>query len=105
MKKKRAGDRYKEKQCPVCGVLHKKRWQCCSFKCGMEYRAQTLPTEEAIRARAEGVKRWKQTDKGEATNTNLKNFTQDDELVLPPTQYDNDFYIEDGDVWSPTDYK
>ena len=100
--KKRVAHRYKEKQCPVCGVLHKKKWPCCSFKCGIEFRSQTPPTEEAIKARAEGVKRWKHTDAGEAVTTNLKQFQKDEELmVVPPENIDSDYFVEDGDVWSP----
>lgn len=101
MKKKKPAHRYKEKQCPVCGVLHKKRWQCCSLKCGIEFRSLTPPTQEAVRARAEGVRRWKFTDKGEATNTNLKQYMNDDDFALPPEQHDNDYFLEDGDIWSP----
>lgn len=101
MKKAKPAHRYKEKQCPVCGVLHKKKYACCSYKCGLEYRSQTPPTEEAIKARAEGVKRWKQTDAGEAVLTNLKQFKKDEELMVVPPEINDNYFIEDGDVWSP----
>ena len=100
MKKKPAAHRYKEKKCPMCSVLHKKRHTCCSYKCGLEYRSQTLPTEEAIRARAEGVKRWKHTDAGEAVLTNLKQYSKEEELMVVPPEDNGNYFIEDGDVWS-----
>jgi hypothetical protein len=104
MKKDKSAHRYKEKKCPMCGLLHRKRHQCCSLKCGIEYRSLTPPTEEAIRSRAEGVKRWKQTDAGEAVSTNLKQFQKDEELmVVPPEDIYVSMYIEDGDVWTSVD--
>lgn len=93
--------RYKEKKCPMCGIIHKKRYICCSYACGLEYRSLTPPTEKAIKARAIGVKKWKHTDAGEALLTNLKQFQKDEELmVVPPKDIDNDYIIEDGVVWS-----
>lgn len=94
-------DRYKEKRCPVCSKLHHKRWPCCSAQCGLVFRTRTPPTPEAIAARAEGVRRWKQTDVGEATNSNLVTVIGDEDLILPPVQHDGALFVEDGDVWSP----
>lgn len=92
--------RYKEKKCPMCGLLHKKRWDCCSRECGIAFRSLTPVSEETKRSISEGVKKWKMTPEGENTNVNLLGVTQEDELVIPPFQdHDMSGFVEDGDVW------
>lgn len=95
-----AKDRYKEKKCPICGILHKKKRQCCSVQCGLEFRSKTPVADHIKKKISEGIKRWKQTPAGEATNSNL-NVMDEDNMILPPFE-SNDYYLEDGDIWSPT---
>jgi len=101
MSKPQKPHRYKEKKCPICGTLHKKRWECCSVECGVERRLQTPVTEQAKQNRREGLIKWKQTPQGEATNANLVNFDNEEQAaILPPINTDSPFFVEDGDVWT-----
>lgn len=99
--KKYSPHRYKEKECPVCGVLHKKRWPCCSYECSHELKRGVKKTEEHKEAISASVKRWKSTPEGELTNMNLVTVMDEDDMILPPSNDDNGFYVEDGDVWNP----
>ena len=94
-------DRYKEKKCPICSKLHKKRWDCCSMECGYIRKNQTPVTEQAKRNISAGLKRFKQTPEGELTNMNLLNFKKEENVaILPPQFIDTPYFVEDGDVWS-----
>lgn len=98
-------NRYKEKTCPICGSKHKKKRQCCSLKCGFIFRSQTPTSEEAKKNISDGIKKWKQTPKGESTNSNLNTVLDEDDMLLPPIESNKDYYLEDGDIWSPVNYK
>lgn len=97
--------RYKEKKCPVCGVLHKKRWPCCSYECSHELKRGNKLSEETKEKISVALKKWKNTDEGELTNMNLLKVYDEDNMVLPPIDMDHNGYIEDGDIWIPQDYK
>jgi hypothetical protein len=99
--KKDPAQRYKEKQCPVCGITHKKRWPCCSYACSHELKKGVKKTEEQKKAISDSLKEWKKTEKGQLTNMNLIPMWGEEDLVLPPVQDDTSFFVEDDDVWSP----
>jgi len=99
--KERKKDRYKEKKCPICGRLHKKKYPCCSLECGRIQKAETPPTEEARKNMSIAQKLRKQTPEGELTNMNLINFRNEENVtILPPQFVDSQYIVEDGDVWT-----
>lgn len=100
-KKKYPSNRYKEKTCPVCGIKHKKRWPCCSYDCSTVIKTGAKRTEEQKQRISEGTKRWKQTEIGQSTNMNLVTVWGEDDMILPPTDVDKSYFVEDGDVWDP----
>jgi hypothetical protein len=49
---------------------------------------------------SKGISKWKKTDIGESTNTNLVSRDSEEDFALPPIMNDSSYYQEDGDVWS-----
>lgn len=62
---------YREKTCPTCGILHKKRGPYCSRSCG-NIREHTEETKEKI---SEARKEYLETPEGIATQKKLNRIT------------------------------
>lgn len=76
-------ERYREKQCPSCGKIHKKRGPYCSRSCG----GSRKHTEEDKKKRSIKLKEYYQTPEGITTKkmisavTTAKNLGKDVEML------------------------
>lgn len=90
---------YREKQCPVCAIKHRRRGMFCSKSCSNRGR------DEEYRAKMRD--RMLHTEEGQERSWNL-NFNDTDEPVAPqiyketPTLKRNEF-VAAGAVWSKVD--
>jgi len=75
---------YKEKECPKCGITHRKRGKHCGAACASASRTATPETKEKI---AESMREFYQTPEGIAAasiyNRRVNAYRNNDEL--PPT--------------------
>lgn len=96
---------YKEKECPNCKKLHRKRGQFCCVACSNSHREIGFKTKLI---HSHNAKEWKKTPEGVASSkkfvrdieTHKKNqerrengeyvLQEDDWYVLPPSDYDDD---------------
>lgn len=112
----KAKDRYKEKNCQKCGVIHKKRGKYCSLKCANSRKH----SPERVADRAEKIRQYyRETLEGQATTEFLSDLAkkyhriragektgeyvlvdEDWQLDIPITT-DNldDIYDDDTDIW------
>lgn len=88
---------YREKECPTCGVKHRKRGPYCSRSCGNR-RKWTKEQKEVF-----GKKKREylyNTDKGEVERWQL-HAKEEDEPIPPIQRQEPEFgqFVEDGDIW------
>lgn len=92
---------YKEKDCPKCGVTHKKRGEYCSRSCGN----QRKHTEETKQKIAVGKREWLNsgTDAAEVEKHNYisKRVNAEPDPIAPmkPIDLGTGRFIQDGDLW------
>ena len=89
---------YREKECPTCGALHKKRGPYCCRSCGNS-RVHSEEHKQLL-SRRQTEHLMSGTDQAEMQKWMLNNHDAP-EPVLPPTPTiaDNQF-IADGDLWT-----
>lgn len=71
---------YREKECPSCGVKHRKRGAHCSISCGNASRTISDTTKEKI---SEGLKEYYNTPEGIAQAATNNRRVNNDKLGLP----------------------
>lgn len=112
--------RYKAKQCPTCGTIHKKQGKFCSRSCGNS----RVMTYADRKARSDAMKQYLDTPEGlekrdqgkdslvvakiKAKNTHdpdAAELTLDDFFLEPvvKTLPDGQF-VQDGDLWTENDW-
>jgi hypothetical protein len=113
-------DRYKEKTCPTCGTVHKKRGEYCSRSCG-NHRVHTAAHKELLSAKAkanyatgeyiEKTENFLAAGKLAALKRNNPNDTDLQELnyedlLLPPVvkALPDGKFVQDGDLWTESDW-
>lgn len=95
----RKKDRYREKQCPTCGVKHRKKGQFCSKSCSNKGRDEEYKAKMRDRAL--------NTERGQHA-TWLLNFDETDEPVPPQAYRDvpelgRGQFVSGGDIWTVVD--
>lgn len=92
---------HREKECPICKKIHRGRWPSCSRACGIKLRSSRPVTEEARLARKAGLKKWgeKNPEFIERITMNLPNVDDEETCIIPPSDEECNFFVEDGDVW------
>lgn len=95
----RIRDRYKEKQCPICAIKHKKRGAFCSKNCSNRGRDDVY--REKMR------NRLLNTEKGQMMTWN-RNFGDTVEPVPPQIQKERpniaqNQFVAGGDLWTIVD--
>jgi len=94
---------YKEKNCPKCGVKHKKRGEFCSRSCG-NTRAHKEETKLAI-AQTQTIR----MNSGDAVAENQKhalavaNGSLDPIAPIKPKEISRNQFVQDGDLWTMAD--
>ena len=90
---------YKEKTCPTCQKVHKKRGPYCSRSCG---NSRTW-TADQKRVFGEKKREWLLSDNDDAEVERWRiSAKETDEPVAPQVEkpLDNNQFVQDGDLWS-----
>jgi len=112
--------RYKEKNCPTCGVAHKKRGPFCSRSCGnhrdhtkerIEHQRTVMtkvmnaPDKAEQRAHAGDVLRHKQKQLVNKDDTDLQELSYEDLFLQPVVKsLPEGKFVQDGDLWTDADW-
>ena len=108
---------YREKTCPYCGTVHRKKGQYCSRSCGNHRTYTKAQREEKSKKQTEFLKsdspvaeqsRWIISEVGRfARNAkqdpSMNEKGWDDYNVMPNTQLEAGQFVADGAIWSEKD--
>lgn len=111
--------RYREKTCPTCGTVHKKRGDYCSRSCGnsrvhtkehKEHLSKKAAEAHAAGAHTESVNRWvaggvlATLKRHNKSDTDLQDLSYEDLFVEPVVRPLNDNqFVAGGDLWTDVD--
>ena len=82
---------YKEKSCPTCKIVHRKKGAYCSISCSNNARTLTDQTKEKI---AEGLKEYYNTPEGIAQASINNRRVNNDKLGLPAPITIDEFVVD-----------
>lgn len=105
---------YREKQCPHCGVTHRKKGNYCSRSCGNHRTYTRAQREEKSKKQTAFLKsdnpvaeqsRWIISEMGKfaakaKSDPSMKDKSWDDYNVIPPRTLENGQFVADNAIWS-----
>ncbi len=86
---------YREKECPYCGVKHRKKGNYCSKSCSNKGRDQSVYQRHSVWART--------SEKGQENTFNLNYKEEKDPRIVPGRPRENNTFISGGDLWTVDD--